>query len=321
MPDDELPLSGLATLITSDPARTEAEGTRLMSPHRYQPGPGTGIQARLRAARLGSTTLVVGSYAGGGCITTTAPTDYYSLHLPLRGGFHVRHGCTESVGASGSTLVLSPCDTLHMRWTDALTQLAIRIPAVVVQRVHHELTGHAGCDQPVFLPSGHAGRSPAWLPSLKLALNVVERGRGSVLPAVAEGLERTLVLSLLLDQPHQDSAALFTPAPARVRGAVRTAAAEMRERLAEPLTISSLARSRGISARSLQSGFRAEFGVTPSEYLRRLRLDRSREFLTHGHGSVAVIAPLCGFTHLGRFAHAYRRRFGVSPSETLRGKR
>jgi AraC-like DNA-binding protein len=34
--------------------------------------------------------------------------------------------------------------------------------------------------------------------------------------------------------------------------------------------------------------------------------------------TVAAVAHRWGFAHLGRFAYAYRARFGVSPSETLR---
>ena len=34
--------------------------------------------------------------------------------------------------------------------------------------------------------------------------------------------------------------------------------------------------------------------------------------------SVSSIAYACGFSHLGRFSDAYRRRFGESPSVTLR---
>jgi AraC-like DNA-binding protein len=34
--------------------------------------------------------------------------------------------------------------------------------------------------------------------------------------------------------------------------------------------------------------------------------------------SVATIAARWGFTHLGRFAIDYRRRFGSYPSQTLR---
>ncbi|WP_207954623.1 helix-turn-helix domain-containing protein [Saccharopolyspora elongata] len=40
--------------------------------------------------------------------------------------------------------------------------------------------------------------------------------------------------------------------------------------------------------------------------------------LRTGADSVSDVAHRWGFTHLGRFASSYRKRFGVHPSQTLR---
>jgi transcriptional regulator GlxA family with amidase domain len=56
-------------------------------------------------------------------------------------------------------------------------------------------------------------------------------------------------------------------------------------------------------------------------YLRRVRLARAHAGLRDadpGRHTVAEIAGRWGFTHLGRFAEAYRERYGRPPSETLR---
>jgi AraC-like DNA-binding protein len=48
-------------------------------------------------------------------------------------------------------------------------------------------------------------------------------------------------------------------------------------------------------------------------------LDAAREALISGRGQISVseVALEHLFHHLGRFAAAYRQRFGESPSETL----
>ena len=57
--------------------------------------------------------------------------------------------------------------------------------------------------------------------------------------------------------------------------------------------------------------------------LRRVRLARARADLEAPgrNTSVTNVAYDCGFSHLGRFAQEYARRFGESPSETLRRAR
>jgi len=57
--------------------------------------------------------------------------------------------------------------------------------------------------------------------------------------------------------------------------------------------------------------------------LRRARLDQARADLEAPgrNTSVTIVAYDCGFSHLGRFAQEYARRFGESPSETLRRAR
>jgi transcriptional regulator GlxA family with amidase domain len=55
-------------------------------------------------------------------------------------------------------------------------------------------------------------------------------------------------------------------------------------------------------------------------YLRNARLRQVRQTLLRADpgASVTEIAMGSGFTHMGRFSIAYRRRFDESPSQTLK---
>jgi AraC-like DNA-binding protein len=56
-------------------------------------------------------------------------------------------------------------------------------------------------------------------------------------------------------------------------------------------------------------------------YLREVRLNRVHDELLSAAPddvTVSVVASRWGFLHHGRFAEAYRRKFGCSPSATLR---
>ena len=69
--------------------------------------------------------------------------------------------------------------------------------------------------------------------------------------------------------------------------------------------------------------FRDSKGVSPMRYLCDARFEKVREALARAQpgDSVTTIAMSWGFSHLGRFSVEYRRRFGESPSDTLKRRR
>jgi AraC-like DNA-binding protein len=71
---------------------------------------------------------------------------------------------------------------------------------------------------------------------------------------------------------------------------------------------------------TLNVACREFLGVSTMQYTRLRRLDHARHRLRLGgdQGNVTSVATGLGFWELGRFAVAYRARFGESPSETLR---
>jgi AraC-like DNA-binding protein len=131
----------------------------------------------------------------------------------------------------------------------------------------------------------------------------------------SEALILDLLAAIAVDDVHEGTGNAL-PLAARIRMAEEI----MRARSDEPLTIAALARETGVGVRALQLAFRAHRGLAPRTLLARFRLDRARERLISAGPaqSVTAIAIDCGFSHLGRFAAAYRARFGEAPSTTLR---
>ncbi len=110
--------------------------------------------------------------------------------------------------------------------------------------------------------------------------------------------------------------------PAELR-LVRAAEDIMVSKLAEPLSVVDLAASLQVSARRLQQAFRAVREEPPLSVLNRLRLDEAYQRLSRpeAFSTVGSVAYSCGFGHLGRFALAFRARFGDTPSTILRSAR
>ena len=92
----------------------------------------------------------------------------------------------------------------------------------------------------------------------------------------------------------------------------------MAARCHEPITLSDLVAVCGVSRSGLHAAFKAHCGYTPMQFLADRRLALARERVLHElQTTVTQIAMECGFSNHGRFAMAYRRRFGEAPSETL----
>ena len=95
-----------------------------------------------------------------------------------------------------------------------------------------------------------------------------------------------------------------------------------------PPSIIELAQTVGISdkpngmasLRTLQRGFRQLFNTTVIGYITYLRIQQAEQLLRSGDRSVADVANLVGYSHLGHFAAAFKRQVGITPSECAIGK-
>ncbi|MBZ9849784.1 helix-turn-helix domain-containing protein [Mesorhizobium sp. CA14] len=93
------------------------------------------------------------------------------------------------------------------------------------------------------------------------------------------------------------------------------------ERLEEMLSLGNICAAVGVAERTLNLACREFLGESPVQYARNRRLDRVHERLLASDLAtipVTSVAMQYGFWELGRFAQAYRLRFGERPSDTLR---
>jgi AraC-like DNA-binding protein/tetratricopeptide (TPR) repeat protein len=101
---------------------------------------------------------------------------------------------------------------------------------------------------------------------------------------------------------------------------VKRALAAVRTDVGREWSLADLAAIAGVSPRTLQRQFKVFLGETPGATLRDIRFEYARRELLQGLSStkVAGVALDSGFTHLGRFSTEYRRRYGETPSQTLK---
>ncbi|WP_102145011.1 helix-turn-helix domain-containing protein [Mycobacterium hubeiense] len=102
---------------------------------------------------------------------------------------------------------------------------------------------------------------------------------------------------------------------------LRRALALIHDKADAEIGLCDIAAAAGVTPRAVQYMFRRHLGMTPLEYLKRVRLDRVHRDLQAADPSVDTVSAIAGrwgFTHAGRFSVAYRQAFGTAPSATLR---
>jgi AraC-like DNA-binding protein len=81
---------------------------------------------------------------------------------------------------------------------------------------------------------------------------------------------------------------------------------------------STVANELGVSSRTLARLLAAE-GVTFSEILEQNRADLAKSYLTHGDLSISQIAWLLGYSEVSTFTNAFKRWYGITPTELRAG--
>lgn len=131
---------------------------------------------------------------------------------------------------------------------------------------------------------------------------------------------RTMIEMLVHSAPHNYSTALEEAVTQPIPWHVRRARDYVHDHIADIRSVADIAASIGITTRTLQSGFRKAFNVTPAEYIRRTRIEALHQALLNAASgdSVTDLMQAVGIVNFGRYAHYYRQQIGVVPSVTLK---
>ncbi|MFB9148257.1 GlxA family transcriptional regulator [Roseovarius ramblicola] len=93
----------------------------------------------------------------------------------------------------------------------------------------------------------------------------------------------------------------------------------MEDNLSDPLSIARIANQVDTSQRCLERRFRAAFGTSPGQYYRKLRAGRAHHLIQSTRLPLVDIAAATGFGSSSTLATAFRKTYGITPSE-FRGK-
>jgi AraC-like DNA-binding protein len=319
-----LPRSTITIARATDPDQAQELLADVYLPNRLRLVRGeSSVDMELASTKFG--TLTIGRLRYGRPLhLTTADARQFHFNFPLAG---------RAVSASGSDepllirprqgMAFPPGRPAEIEWSKTCVQMCLMVPRATLESELEQLLGGSVTRPLMFkaamdlgTPLGHSLRD--WL---HLVARELLRPSGlATYPVAGLHMERLLVDALLLGQSHTYSERLSLPARSMRRGPIDVAVRALQDRPEEPWSTTALAHEVHLSVRALQEGFQRYVGVPPMTYLRDVRLRRAHEDLrraTPGTTTVAAVAMRWGFVHMSRFAAAYRRAFGESPSQTL----
>ena len=89
---------------------------------------------------------------------------------------------------------------------------------------------------------------------------------------------------------------------------------------AQPLSIPMLANVAGLSVSQLARRFASLFQMSPSQYIRRVRIHQATRLLTETDFSVGQISLQCGFYDQAHLTRVFRKWMGQAPAEFRRSR-
>ncbi len=85
--------------------------------------------------------------------------------------------------------------------------------------------------------------------------------------------------------------------------------------LDKTITVRDLMARYGLNEHKLQTSFKALFGSTVQQHIKKLRLQKARSLMLCKNYSVSEAGYTVGYTNMSHFATAFRQEYGLLPSE------
>jgi AraC-like DNA-binding protein len=255
--------------------------------------------------------------------TTEANRDYWVLP-PICGALEGGTGKSEAAFGPDRAFVMSPLRSSRVRSQERSARLSLRLTGTALTRQLVALLGeplNAPLELMTELKLGE-GYGRSIIGYVHQTIADYESG-GSMLgdPATANAFGQFIMTALLLCHPHNYSDALRRLEKQIAPRDVRRAIDYIEANLDSVITLADIVAASRVPGRTLFKHFKDHRGISPMHYLRTARLKKVREWLQRAEPEqeIAEVAMRWQIEHMGRFALEYRKRFGESPSETLRG--
>jgi AraC-like DNA-binding protein len=300
---------------------------RLVNPHQIRVlGDAAQLYVSFNGVRDGQMNFLHIQYGAQVAVRPDESREYFFVQTTLQGASRVVTHGREIDAPPGRTVVVSPGRPYHMRIGAGTQRLVVGVRVAMLEQQLSRLCGRAIEEPLEFFEDQHSEEAAAiWY---RHVANLYWLFRTNPVSYSNEACRRqhydatcTLLLNLFT---HSHSETLANAAEPLVPRQWRSALDYMRDNCRRELTIAEVAEQVGASVRGLEMAFLRHYDATPFEVLRNLRLDAVMVALQRvardGSGNVTRVLLDHGVTSFGHFARQFRRRFGVTPCDVIRGR-
>lgn len=92
----------------------------------------------------------------------------------------------------------------------------------------------------------------------------------------------------------------------------------IRVKYMNPISIDDIAKQLNISRNYLANLFKQETGMSPKNYLTKIRLENAVSLMTKFNERPTVAAPAVGYPDFYHFSKVFKQHYGLSPREYMR---
>lgn len=158
------------------------------------------------------------------------------------------------------------------------------------------------------------------LPEIKMAFNQIlneQCGSNSISRLLHLQSKAIEIVSLFIEKEVLHKSKVYKNLKLRKEDIhkIKEAKALVTENIINPLSIEELSKVVGLNTYKLKVGFKEVYEMTIFGYLRDIRMERAKEYLLEGEMSILEVAYSVGYSNPSHFAVAFRKKYGINPSQ------
>jgi len=92
----------------------------------------------------------------------------------------------------------------------------------------------------------------------------------------------------------------------------------LRNNFVNPPTHKQLSKLVLLNEFKLRNGFKQHFGTTIHNYITRIRMEEAKRLILNENKNMYEVSAMIGFKHQASFTHAFKKYYGLLPSEISR---